>query len=84
MQNPASSSSTPSGTDESLCEFLVMLEETSPHVGKFLKLLKKQLPNSFYVKLFFLAGAGVVLKRSHPDPDSNGEFCGPVSSSGSA
>ena len=61
MQFPVSSSSTPSGTDESLCEFLVMLEETSPHVGKFLKLLKKQLPNSFYVKLFFLAGAGVVL-----------------------
>ena len=34
IQFPISVSSTPAGTDESIAEFLVSLEENSPHVGK--------------------------------------------------
>ena len=33
LQFPISSSSTPAGTDESICEFLVSLEENAPHIG---------------------------------------------------
>ena len=34
LQFPVSVSSTPAGTDESIAEFLVHLEENSPNVGK--------------------------------------------------
>jgi hypothetical protein len=45
MQFPVSISSTPSGTDESIAEFLVSLEENSPHIGNTAK----------YIQLFLLS-----------------------------